>query len=167
MVTYIIQVHYANALQLVKDLQPLLPSYAKLTANESANALVLTDTQADIRRMTEIVSALDTSISSISTVRVFPLKYADAKQLADTIPQLFQSPTSQQNAANHEPILPPAVAGSPVSVAFGGAVKREAETVAGHWRQRGAAGGIACRRHWGRPHELVDRQRAGRIHADD
>ena len=100
MMTYIIPVHYANVLQLVKDLQPLLPSYATLTANESANSLVLTDTQADIRRMTEIVSALDTSISSISTVRVFPLKYADAKQLADAVTQLFQSPTSQQNAAN-------------------------------------------------------------------
>ena len=100
MMTYIIPVHYANVLQLVKDLQPLLPSYATLTANESANSLVLTDTQADIRRMTEIVNALDTSISSISTVRVFPLKYADAKQLADAVTQLFQSPTSQQNNAS-------------------------------------------------------------------
>ena len=97
MVTHIIQVRYANALQLTSVLQPLLPSYAKLTANESANALVLTATRADVRRMVRIVEALDTSISSISTVRVFSLKYADAKQLADTIQQLFQSPTSQQN----------------------------------------------------------------------
>jgi type II secretory pathway component GspD/PulD (secretin) len=96
MVTHIIQVRYANALQLVKDLQPLLPSYAKLTANESANALVLTATRADVRRMVKIVEALDTSISSISTVRVFPLKYADAKQLADTVRQMFQAPTTQQ-----------------------------------------------------------------------
>ena len=97
MVTHIIQVRYANALQLTSVLQPLLPAYAKLTANESANALVLTATRADVRRMVKIVEALDTSISSISTVRVFPLKYADAKQLADTIQQLFQPPTSQQN----------------------------------------------------------------------
>ena len=97
MVTHIIQVRYANALQLTSVLQPLLPPYAKLAANESANALVLTATRADVRRMVKIVEALDTSISSISTVRVFPLKYADAKQLADTIQQLFQSPTSQQN----------------------------------------------------------------------
>jgi type II secretory pathway component GspD/PulD (secretin) len=97
MVTHIIQVRYANALQLTSVLQPLLPAYAKLTANESANALVLTATRADVRRMVKIVEALDTSISSISTVRVFPLKYADAKQLADTIQQLFQSPTTQQN----------------------------------------------------------------------
>ena len=100
MVTHIIQVRYANALQLTSVLQPLLPSYAKLAANESANALVLTATQADVRRTVKIVEALDTSISSISTVRVFPLKYTDAKQLAETVQQLFQSPTSQQNNNN-------------------------------------------------------------------
>ena len=68
-----------------------------MTANESANALVITDTQANIRRMTEIVKALDTSISSIATVRVFPLKFADAKDLAAAVKELFQPPTQQNN----------------------------------------------------------------------
>lgn len=99
-VTQIIPVRYANATQLTKDLQPLLASGAELTANESANALVLTDTQADIRRMTEIVKALDTSISSITSVKVFPLKYADAKELASAVKELFQQPTQQNNNNN-------------------------------------------------------------------
>src|SRR5438552_9838175 len=97
MVTQIIPVRYANATQLTKDLQPLLPSGAEMTANESANALVITDTQANIRRMTEIVQALDTSISSISAVRVFPLKYADAKDLATAVKEVFQNPNQQNN----------------------------------------------------------------------
>lgn len=92
MVTQIIPVRYANALLLTQDLTPLLPSYATLTANESGNALVLTDTQANIRRMAEIVAALDTSIASISTIRVFPLRYADAKQLAEAVKALFEAP---------------------------------------------------------------------------
>src|SRR5437588_1760216 len=97
MATQIIPIRYANATQMTKDLQPLLPDYANLTANESANALVLTDTLSDVRRMVEIVRALDTSISSIATVRVFPLKYADAKDLASAVKDLFQSPTQQNN----------------------------------------------------------------------
>jgi type II secretory pathway component GspD/PulD (secretin) len=97
MVTQIVPVRYANATQLTKDLLPLLPSGAEMTANESANALVITDTQANIRRMTEIVQALDTSISSISAVRVFPLKYADAKDLATAVKEVFQSPNQQNN----------------------------------------------------------------------
>ena len=101
MVTQIIPVRYANVSQLLKDLEPLKPAYATLTANDSANALVLTDTRANVRRMVEIVNALDTSVSSVSTVRVFPLKYADAKDLAAAVKELFQAPTSNQQQGNN------------------------------------------------------------------
>ncbi len=101
MVTQIIPVRYANVSQLLKDLEPLKPAYATLTANDSANALVLTDTRANVRRMVEIVNALDTSVSSVSTVRVFPLKYADAKDLAAAVKELFQSPTTGQQQGNN------------------------------------------------------------------
>jgi general secretion pathway protein D len=97
MITQIIPVRYANATQLTRDLQPLLPTdETTLTANESANALVLTAPQATIHRMVEIVQALDTSISSISAIRVFSLRYADAKQLATMIKELFTPQTSTQ-----------------------------------------------------------------------
>jgi type II secretory pathway component GspD/PulD (secretin) len=94
-VTQIIPVRYADASQLTRDLQQLLPAYATLTANVSANSLVLTDTQASIRRMAEIVRALDTSISSISAIRVFPLNFADAKELATVVKELFDTSASQ------------------------------------------------------------------------
>lgn len=102
MVTQIIPVRYANAVQMTKDLQPLLPSFANLSANESGNALVLTDVQTDIRRMVQIVQALDTSISSISTIRVYPLKFADAKELATEVKELFPS-TSTGSSRNNDP----------------------------------------------------------------
>ena len=95
MVTQIIPVKHANAGQLTQNLQPLLASYATMTANESANTLVITATQADVRRMAEIVSALDESISGNSAIKVFSLRFADAKDLATVIKELFQ-PTQQQ-----------------------------------------------------------------------
>jgi len=105
MVTQIVPVRYANAVQMVKDLQPLLPAYASLTANESGNALVLTDVQSDIRRMVQIVKALDTSISSISTVRVFPLRFADSKELAAEVKELFPTQNATgNNGANNNPM---------------------------------------------------------------
>ncbi|MBI4325998.1 MAG: hypothetical protein HY674_12125 [Chloroflexi bacterium] len=103
MVTQVVPVRYANAVQMTKDLQPLLPTYANLSANESGNALVITDTQADIRRMVEIVKALDTSISSISAIRVFPLRYADAKELANVVKELFPAPSSNTGRNNNDP----------------------------------------------------------------
>ena len=97
MVTQILQVHYANAVQLTKDLLPLLPTFANMTANESANALVITDTQADIKRMAQIVKALDTSISGIASIKVFPLRFADAKDLTSILKELFPTQSSSGN----------------------------------------------------------------------
>jgi general secretion pathway protein D len=102
MVTQIIQIRYANALQMIKDLTPLKPSYVELTANESANSLVVTGTETDVRHLAEIVRALDTTISGISSIRVFVLRYADAKELASEVKELFpeQSNTGGRNGMN-------------------------------------------------------------------
>jgi general secretion pathway protein D len=85
---------------LIKDLTPLLPSQTTMTANEGGNALVITDTQTNIKRMAEIVRALDTAISSTSAIRVFPLKYADAKALATVIKELFPSQDTSARGGN-------------------------------------------------------------------
>jgi type II secretory pathway component GspD/PulD (secretin) len=88
-VTQIIPVRYASATQLMNNLQILLPTSATLSVNESANSLILVATKRDIRRMLKIVSSLDSSIANVSTIKVFVLRYADAKQLATEIQQLF------------------------------------------------------------------------------
>lgn len=102
MVTQVIPVRHANAAQLIQNLQPLLPSYARdsFTANESGNSLLLTATRTDVHRMVEIVKALDETISSTSSLRVFPLKFADAKELANAIKELFQPQTTQGQGNN-------------------------------------------------------------------
>jgi type II secretory pathway component GspD/PulD (secretin) len=102
-VTQIISVRYANASQLVANLQPLLPLSANLTANESANTLILVATRTEIKRVLRIVTALDTSIASVSSIKVFPLRYADAKDLATVIQQLFGTQTSNQTGAGINP----------------------------------------------------------------
>jgi type II secretory pathway component GspD/PulD (secretin) len=95
-VTEIIPVKYASVSQLVPNLELLLPTTATLTANESANTLILVATRTDIKRMLRIVTALDTSIASVSSIRVIPLKYADAKDTATLITALFPAqPTTQ------------------------------------------------------------------------
>ena len=99
-VTQIIPVRFINAAQLTKDLQPLMPMTSTMTANEAGNALVITDTQTTIHRMAEIVKALDTSLSSAATIRVYPLKFADAKTVATVIKDLFQSQDSSSRNAN-------------------------------------------------------------------
>jgi len=100
MVTQIIPVRYGDAAKLIEDLEPLIPDYSTLTSNESSNAIVLTDTQSNIHRMVEIIQALDTSISNISSVEVFPLRYSDAKELEEVIKNLFEPQQSSSSRSD-------------------------------------------------------------------
>jgi len=93
-VTQILPVKFISAEQLIKNIEMLLPTSASLTANAGANALIMTDTQVNIRRVAEILKALDTPVASVSAIKVFPLKYADAKALTTVLKELFAPDTS-------------------------------------------------------------------------
>lgn len=99
-VTQIIPVRFINAVQLARDLAPLVPSSSTLTANEGGNALVITDSQTNIRRMAEIIKALDTTVSSLSSVRVFALRYADSKTVADMVKEVFAATDSGRSGSS-------------------------------------------------------------------
>ena len=92
--TYIIPVRYINAAQLQTTLQPLIPTSMQITANADSNSLLITDAQAAIRRIAHIASLLDSSVSSVSTMRIIPLKHADAKEMAQTISDLYSANNS-------------------------------------------------------------------------
>lgn len=96
LITQVIPIRYAEATGMVENLQPLISGeYAELAANESSNSLILTDTEANIRRIVRIVSALDQSISQVSEVRVFRLAFADAESVADLLETTFSSGPSE------------------------------------------------------------------------
>ena len=97
MVTQILPVRYVEVGKLVDTLRPLLSDSSTIASNDNANAVILTDTQNNIHRIAEIIHALDTSVSSISVIRVYTLRYADAKELADVITQLFAPPGTSNN----------------------------------------------------------------------
>jgi len=98
LITQVIPVRYADATKLKQDLASLIPSYADLSANESSNALILTDTAANIRRIVEIVSALDTHLGTVAEVKVFQLQYASATDAARLINEIFkeEQPTASR-----------------------------------------------------------------------
>jgi len=97
--TQVIPIRFIDAIQLKKDFAPLVPSYADLTANASSNTLILTDTGANIRRIVEIIKAMDTQSTVVAEVKVFQLKYANASSAARLINEIFKEeerPQQQQ-----------------------------------------------------------------------
>jgi general secretion pathway protein D len=97
MVTQILPLRYGEAAKLVENLKPLLSDTATINSNEGSNSILLTDTQVNIRRIAEIIRAIDTSVASISTIRVYALQFADAKELATVVTQLFANNTTSSS----------------------------------------------------------------------
>ncbi|MEZ6190657.1 MAG: type II secretion system secretin GspD [Phycisphaerales bacterium] len=98
-ITQVIPIKYAEAVDLAEDLSPLIDkTFAEVAANKSSNSLIITDVEANIRRIVEIVSAVDKSISSVTEVRVFALQYADATDAAVLIEKTFEQRESAESA---------------------------------------------------------------------
>jgi len=90
LITYIIPIRSADAVQLKRDLATLIPTYADLSANAATNTLILTDTQTNVRRFVEIIHAIDTQTAVVSEVRVYQLKYANSANASRLVTDLFK-----------------------------------------------------------------------------
>ena len=98
LVMQIIPLRRIDATQAARDLATLIPGSATLTANQDSNSLVVTDTNINVRHIVEIVSALDTSADTVSTMKMFKLTNADPVEMAQLITNIFSSPGQGQSA---------------------------------------------------------------------
>jgi general secretion pathway protein D len=101
-VTYVIPVAHVTAAALKTNLEALRPEYASIEANEDGNALIITDTTANIKRLMQIVKALDTHMSSVAEIRVFRLVHADATVTANLINELFEQQAQSGSSRNRQ-----------------------------------------------------------------
>lgn len=89
-ITQVIPIRHADATRLRQDLASLVPAGADLTANAASNSLILTTTEAGVRRIVEIIRAIDIHMSEVTQVKVFQLKYANAANAARLILEIFR-----------------------------------------------------------------------------
>lgn len=89
-ITCIIPIASAKVDTLQENLTGFLSENADFTANTDTNTLIVTDTANNIRRIMEIIKAIDTNIAAVAEIRVFRLKYADAEDTAELINELFE-----------------------------------------------------------------------------
>lgn len=95
--TYIIPIHYVEARQLLVDLSMFLSSDARAVPNEAGNAIVITDTQSNIKHLVAIIKAIDSGAESAMIVRPIQLHHADATEMANLVSNLF--PDENANTA--------------------------------------------------------------------
>jgi general secretion pathway protein D len=97
-VTQIIPVQFVEAGQLVTDLSSFVSPQATIVANQAGNAIVITDTQANIRHLVEIIKAVDSSAEGETEIRVFRLQYASPDDVASELGQIFPSENNANGA---------------------------------------------------------------------
>jgi len=97
-VTQIIPIRFVDAEQLMKDLSPFVSSQATIVANTAGNSILITDTQANIRHLVEIIRAVDNSAEAETEIRVFALKHANPTDVAAELASIFPSGGSGSTA---------------------------------------------------------------------
>jgi type II secretory pathway component GspD/PulD (secretin) len=90
----IIPLRHLDATTAARDLGTLLPGTSTLTANTDSNSLVVTDTNINLKQVVSLVNALDTSIDTVSTMKIFKLTNADPYEMASLLTSLYAAPTT-------------------------------------------------------------------------
>jgi type II secretion system protein D len=88
--TFVIPVRYVDAQALSQNLMSLLPEYATLDANRDGNALIITDSASNVRRIMKVIQALDTHLATVAEIKVWRLTNATASSTAQLINSVFQ-----------------------------------------------------------------------------
>jgi general secretion pathway protein D len=86
LVTHIVEVKHVNASQLVPILRPLVPQRGHLAAVPSSNVIILSDSAANIARLTRIIRRIDTATGD--EIEIIPLRHASASELVRILGQL-------------------------------------------------------------------------------
>ncbi len=96
-ITQVIPIQYADAPKLKADLATLIPTTADVTSNASSNTIIITGSEATVKRIVEIIRAIDVHMSEVAQVKVFQLKYANATAAAKLISEIFKEDQPQNN----------------------------------------------------------------------
>ncbi|MBI5924370.1 MAG: type II secretion system secretin GspD [Aquabacterium sp.] len=84
--TQIFRVQYENANNLVTVLRPLISPNNTINANASTNTLVITDYADNLKRLGQMIAALD--VPTATDMEAIPLQYAIAADLAPVVQKL-------------------------------------------------------------------------------
>jgi len=87
-ITHVIQLENIAAAKLIPVLRPLVPQQAHLAAYAPSNAIIITDTGDNIRRIRQIIEQIDTA--AVEETNIIRLKHASADEVVNLINRLEQ-----------------------------------------------------------------------------
>lgn len=88
-ITQVIQLYNVSAAKVLPVLRPLAPQHAHLAAYDPSNAIIISDTVANIARLRDVISRIDRA--GVAETDIVPLKYAQADSMVKMLQTLQQS----------------------------------------------------------------------------
>jgi len=88
-ITQVIQLYNVSATKVLPVLRPLAPQHAHLAAYEPSNAIIVSDTVANIARLSDIIQRIDRA--GVAETEVIALKFAQAEDMVNILQQLNKS----------------------------------------------------------------------------
>ncbi len=103
LVTQLIPLTYADAGEVKRLFTPLVSKNSVLLSYGDTNTLIVTDASSNIKRLMDIISAID--VPGIGReVTVIPLQYADADKLVKTLSSIFRPTTKGEQGVTERPL---------------------------------------------------------------
>lgn len=86
MITQVIMLKNVSASKALPVLRPMVPQHAHMAAYDPSNAIIITDTEANIARLQEVIDRIDRA--AVYTTELVHLKHAGAEDLVRILTQL-------------------------------------------------------------------------------
>jgi general secretion pathway protein D len=94
-VTQIVQLQHVEIPEVQAAVQHLLHAYGKILALQSSNSLMLTDTEANINRVRELIEFMDQPAARIEP-SIYQIEYADATEIAGKLNEIITMAQADQ-----------------------------------------------------------------------
>jgi general secretion pathway protein D len=89
LVTLVVPLKYADANLLKNTISSFVSQPSSVVADTRTNTLIISDTAANLERVSKIIEQLDINISKEIKIKIFPLSYTDASEVAANLEKLF------------------------------------------------------------------------------
>jgi type II secretory pathway component GspD/PulD (secretin) len=94
--TWILPIRFVDASQLVTELESFVSEQATIVADPNGNSIIITDTQANIRHLAQIIRMVDDSAEMETMVKVFTLRFASPSDVASELASIFPGANGAQ-----------------------------------------------------------------------
>ena len=95
-VTQVIQLENISAQKLIPVLRPLGPQQGHMAAYGPSNAIIISDTMANINRIRQVIESID--LSAVEKTEIIPLEYASAEEIVRMLQQLQKTESAKGQA---------------------------------------------------------------------